>query len=90
MTILDSLDKVGARKAKLVARLLREQIEAMRDAITEDNTTVVNAITAAEAEADKAAILVVTATVKSDANTQAAARVAAINLELDKLKAALS
>jgi len=88
-TPLDGLDKVGAHKPKLLAFLLLEQIEAMRDAITADNTTVTDAMTAASGEATLEAAQGALATAISDANTQAASRVAAINTEIDKLKDAL-
>lgn len=89
-TPLDGLDKVGARKPNLLAYLLLQQIEAMRDAITADNTTVTDAMTAASGEATLEAAQSALATAISNANTQATARVTAINVEIAKLKDALS
>lgn len=89
-TRLDVLNKVSAKKVALLTRVLRQQMEDMRDAITADAVTVNAAITATEAEADKAAIVAALATVKTDATALAATRVAAINTELAKLKDALS
>jgi hypothetical protein len=88
-TPLDGLDKVGARKPNLLAFVLLQQIEAMSAAITADNTTVVAAMTAASGEATLEAAQGALTTAISDANTQAAARVAAINVEIEKLKDAL-
>jgi F0F1-type ATP synthase membrane subunit b/b' len=87
---MERLNKASISKVPLVARVLREKISAIRDGITEDNATVVAAMTAASAEATLEDAQTALATAISDANTQASARVDAINEDLRKLHAALS
>jgi hypothetical protein len=87
---MERLNKASISKAPLVARVLREKISAIRDGITEDNATVVAAMTAASGEATLEDAQTALATAISDANTQATARVDAINEDLRKLHAALS
>jgi F0F1-type ATP synthase membrane subunit b/b' len=87
---MERLNKASISKVPLVARVLKEKIEAIRDGITEDNATVVAAMTAASAEATLEDAQTALATAISDANTQASARVDAINVTLRELHAALS
>jgi hypothetical protein len=87
---MERLNKASMKKVPLIARVLREEIESIRDGITADAATVSAAMTAASGEATLEAAQGALATAITDAETQAATRVAAINVILDKLHTALT
>lgn len=88
-TPIDGMDPINARKARGAIFKITQQLELMRDAVTTDNTTIVAAMTSASGQASLAAAQASLATAISDANTQAADRVAAVNVEISKIRAAL-
>jgi hypothetical protein len=87
---MERLNKASMKKVPLIARVLREEIESIRDGITADAATVSAAMTAASGEATlEDAQTALTAAIAA-ADAQAVTRVAAINTALEKLHTALT